>query len=90
MDPDRAHDIACEAFAADGRVLALLDKHGSGLYSSLTSPSSETGGRWVELLLLGIGDSRFVDDPRGSAIVVARCEVDPESGAYAVTVEETA
>ena len=90
MDADRAHNIACKALASDDRVRALLDKHGSDLFMSLVSPSPETMGRWVELVLLGIGDARFIDDARGSTAVVARCEVDPESGACSITVEESA
>jgi len=60
------------------------------LYASLCPPSSETGWQWVELVQLGVGEAKYVDDPRGGSVVLARCIVNPESGQAQVLIEDTA
>ena len=90
MTLDQAHDIACRALGADPRVGKLLESHGDALYSSLLPPGPGNDGQWVELVLLGSGDARFVDDPRGQAVVVARCLINPTTGRSQVIVEAAA
>ena len=87
MNGDQAHEIACRAFSNDPRIKNLLARYGDDLYSSLLSPSAESQGRWIEYVLLGRGVATYIDDPRGTSEVVARCEVDPVSGAFEVIVE---
>jgi hypothetical protein len=90
MTLNQAHDIACRALGSDPRVRKLMDLHGDALYSSLLPPRRDTGGQWVELVLLGSGQAKFVDDPRGQSVVLARCLIDPASGHCQVLVEEAA
>jgi hypothetical protein len=90
MTSDQAHDIACRAMGADSRIQTLLQRHGDALYSSLCPPSEATEGRWVELVLLGVGEATHVDDPCGRSVVLARCIVNPDSGSARVVIEDSA
>src|SRR5262245_5649800 len=90
MTADQAHDIACRALGDDPRIRAFLRTHGDALYSSLCPPSNETGWQWVELVQLGVGEATFVDDSRGSYVLLARCIVNPDSGHAQVLIEDTA
>jgi hypothetical protein len=90
MTADQAHDIACLAFGRDTRIRDLLTRYGDALYSSLLPPGPDTGGQWVELVLLGRGEAKYLDDPSGQAVVVAECLINPVSGKSEVLVEETA
>ena len=85
MTSDEAHDLACKAFGGDSRIYELFKLHGDDLYLSLFHDS--TMGKWVEFLLLGVGDAKYVDDPAGKSVVVAKCIVDPGSGECEVVVE---
>ncbi len=86
MTSDEAHARACHAFATNDSVGKLLAVHGNELYSSLRPPSDQTGGQWLELVLLGTGEAKYIDDPTGSSVVVARCYVDPATGKCRVEV----
>jgi hypothetical protein len=87
MSADEAHDIACRALGDDARIRVLLRVHGGALYSSLCPPSDETGGEWIELVQLAVGDATYLDDPRGRFVVLARCTVNAESGQARVSIE---
>ena len=87
MNTDEAHAIACTAFGSDHRIQELIAAYGDELYSSLISPSPETDGKYVELVLLGYGNAQFVDDPAGNAQVLARCIIDPISSKCEVLIE---
>src|SRR5437899_3285511 len=90
MTANQAHDIACMALGRDPRVRELLARHGDALYSSLLPPSADTNGRWVELVLLGTGEAKYVDDPSGRTVVLAWCRIDPASGQPEVVVKGAA
>jgi hypothetical protein len=87
---DQAHDIACRALGNDPGVRQLIARHGEALYSSLCAPCDDTGGRWVELVLLGGGEATYVDGPGAKSVVVARCVIDPVSGEAQVVLEDGA
>jgi hypothetical protein len=74
----------------DARIRALLQAHGDALYSSLCPPSGDTDWQWTELVQLGVGEAKYVDDPRGRSVVLARCIVNPASGHARVLVENSA
>ena len=90
MTGDEAHSIACRTLGDDPRIRALLRTHGDALSSSLCPPSTENGGQWVELVLLGSGEATFVDDPRGSSVLLARCIINPDTGQSQVLIEGSA
>lgn len=87
MTSDEAHKIACRALGSDSRIKSLLQTHGNAIYSSLIPPNKENDWNWVELVQLGIGEAAYVDDSRGSSVLLARCIVDPDSGHCRVLIE---
>lgn len=87
MTSDEAHRLCCRAFASDDRIHQLNEAHGDALYLSLLPPCESTNGKWVELLLLGLGDAQFIDDPAGESYIVAKCTVDPVTHECKVSLE---